>query len=84
MFNDTMQGKAEHLGIYMGGTPQFVEDERRGCSVMMRALPPDRRTLRRSSLRTYTSPILKLDMLSYEEILILLQSARYPCPALQI
>ena len=46
MFNDTMQGKAEHLGIYMGGTPQFVEDERRGCSVMMRRAP-DRRTLRR-------------------------------------
>lgn len=30
MFNDTMQGKAEHLGIFVGGTPQFVEDERRG------------------------------------------------------
>ena len=30
MFNDTMQGKASHLAIFMGGTPQFVEDERRG------------------------------------------------------
>lgn len=30
MFNDTLQGKAEGLGIFMGGTPQFLEDERRG------------------------------------------------------
>ncbi len=30
MFNDTLQGKAEGLGIYMGGTPKFLEDERRG------------------------------------------------------
>jgi hypothetical protein len=30
MFNDAMQGKAEHLGILVGGTPQFLEDSRRG------------------------------------------------------
>ena len=30
MFNDTMQGKSPHMAILMGGTPQFVEDERRG------------------------------------------------------
>ncbi|WP_204103523.1 MULTISPECIES: ATP-binding protein [Spirulina sp. CCY15215] len=30
MFNDTMQGKAEHLGIVVGSTPQFIEDKRRG------------------------------------------------------
>jgi hypothetical protein len=30
MFNDTMQGKAEYLGIYIGGTPTFLEDPRRG------------------------------------------------------
>ena len=77
MFNDTMQGKAEHLGIYMGGTPQFVEDERRGLFSYdaLRSRLIDGR-YGSSSLRTYTSPILKLDMLSYEEILILLQKLR--------
>ncbi len=30
MFNDTMQGKAEGLGIFLGATPQMIEDTRRG------------------------------------------------------
>ena len=30
MYNDTLQGKASHLGIIMGGTPQCIEDTRRG------------------------------------------------------
>ncbi len=30
MYNDTLQGKAKYLGILMGGTPQAVEDRRRG------------------------------------------------------
>ena len=30
MYNDTMQGKARHLGIIMCGTPQCMEDPRRG------------------------------------------------------
>ena len=30
MFNDTMQGKAEGLGILLGATPQLIEDPRRG------------------------------------------------------
>lgn len=30
MFNDTLQGKAEGLALLMGGTPQFLEDTRRG------------------------------------------------------
>ena len=30
MYNDTLQGKAHYLGIIMGGTPQCMEDTRRG------------------------------------------------------
>ncbi|MUG43544.1 ATP-binding protein [Paenibacillus woosongensis] len=77
MFNDTMQGKAQHLGIYLGGTPQFVEDERRGLFSYdaLRSRLMDGR-YSSSSRRTYTSPILKLDMLSHEEILVLLQKLR--------
>ena len=30
MYNDTLQGRASYLGIIMSGTPQCVEDRRRG------------------------------------------------------
>ncbi len=30
MFNDSLQGRAGGLGLIMGGTPQFLEDPRRG------------------------------------------------------
>lgn len=30
MFNDTLQGRAEGLGLILGGTPQFLDDTRRG------------------------------------------------------
>ena len=30
MYNDTMQGKAQYMGIIMSGTPQCIEDTRRG------------------------------------------------------
>lgn len=77
MFNDTMQGKAEHLGIFVGGTPQFVEDERRGLFSYeaLRSRLIDGRYAARD-YANYTGPILKLAMLSHEEILILLQKLR--------
>lgn len=77
MFNDTMQGKAQYLGIFMGGTPQFVEDERRGLFSYdaLRSRLIDGR-YSSGTRRSYTSPILKLDMLSHEEILLLLQKLR--------
>ncbi|MEW4428723.1 ATP-binding protein [Paenibacillus pabuli] len=77
MFNDTMQGKAEHLGIFVGGTPQFVEDERRGLFSYeaLRSRLIDGRYAARE-YANYTGPILKLVMLSHEEILILLQKLR--------
>lgn len=77
MFNDTMQGKAEHLGIYLGGTPQFVEDSRRGLfsyDALRTRLMDGRYSS--SAYRTYTSPILRLEMLSHEEIMVLLQRLR--------
>ena len=30
MFNDTLQGRASGLGLILGGTPQFLDDTRRG------------------------------------------------------
>ncbi|WP_068618054.1 ATP-binding protein [Paenibacillus tuaregi] len=74
MFNDTMQGKAANLGIFIGGTPQFVEDERRGLFSYeaLRSRLIEGRYANQGYMN-YTGPILKLDMLSHEEILILLQ-----------
>lgn len=74
MFNDTMQGKAENLGIFIGGTPKFVEDERRGLFSYeaLRSRLIEGRYANQGYLN-YTGPILKLEMLSQEEILILLQ-----------
>lgn len=74
MFNDTMQGKAENLGIFIGGTPQFVEDERRGLFSYeaLRSRLIEGRYANQGYMN-YTGPILKLEMLSHEEILILLQ-----------
>ncbi|WP_379134305.1 ATP-binding protein [Paenibacillus sp. sgz500958] len=77
MFNDTMQGKAERLGIFLGGTPQFVEDGRRGLfsyEALRSRLVAGRYGA--AGLNNFTGPIIALDMLSHEEILILLQKLR--------
>jgi len=77
MFNDTMQGKASHLAIFMGGTPQFVEDERRGLysyEALRSRLMEGR--FSKDGFRNLASPTLKLEMLSHEEILLLLQKLR--------
>ncbi|GIP23169.1 ATP-binding protein [Paenibacillus sp. J22TS3] len=73
IFNDTMQGKAANLGIFIGGTPQFIEDERRGLFSYeaLRSRLIEGRYANQGYMN-YTGPILKLDMLSHEEILILL------------
>ncbi|BFH11850.1 biotin carboxylase [Paenibacillus dendritiformis] len=78
MFNDTMQGKAEHLGIFIGGTPQFVKDERRGLfsyEALRSRLVSGRYAA--EGLRNYTGPLIQLDMLSHKEILLLLQRLRH-------
>jgi hypothetical protein len=77
IFNDTMQGKASHLAIFMGGTPQFVEDERRGLysyEALRSRLMEGR--FAGNGLRNLASPALRLEMLSNEEILLLLQKLR--------
>lgn len=77
MFNDTMQGKAEHLGIFLGGTPQFVEDGRRGLysyEALRSRLVAGRYAA--AGMNTFTGPVIGLEMLSPEEILVLLERLR--------
>ena len=73
MFNDTMQGKASHLGIISAGTIQFVEDTRRGLFSYeaLRSRLAESRLLPSGLLDT-SGPILRLEPLSYEELFVLL------------
>lgn len=74
MFNDTMQGKAEHLGILMSGTPQFLEDQRRGLysyEALRSRLVESR--FARNGLRDMAGPVIRLQTLTHEEIFVLLR-----------
>ena len=71
MYNDAMQGKARYLGIILSGTPQCMEDTRRGV-FSYEAL---RSRLAEGHFagehRDLLSPVIRLEPLSYEELLIL-------------
>ncbi|GHV27680.1 biotin carboxylase [Synergistales bacterium] len=74
LFNDTMQGKAQGLGIYMTGTAEFIEDERRGLfsnEPLKTRLTESR--FARGGLTDWNSPIIRLRQLTPEEIFILLE-----------
>lgn len=73
MFNDTMQGKAERLGIVVGGTPQFLEDAHRGLYSYeaLRSRLAESRFVRNGLVDT-SGPILRLQALTPEEIFVLL------------
>lgn len=73
MFNDTMQGKSSGLGIYLCGTPQFVEDNRRGLfsyEALRTRLASTR--FMQDGIRDMQSPVIYLDRLTNEEIYVLL------------
>ncbi len=72
MYNDTLQGKARYLGIIMGGTPQAIEDRRRG--VFSYEALRSRLTqghFAREGMRDMLAPIIHLHPLTYEELLVL-------------
>ena len=73
MFNDTMQGKVQGLGIYLCGTPQFVEDNRRGLfsyEALRTRLAGTRFAI--NGLKDMQGPLMYLDKLTYEELFVLL------------
>jgi hypothetical protein len=74
MFNDTMQGKVASMGIYMCGTPQFVEDMRRGLFSYeaLRTRLSSSRFLR-DGMRDMQEPLMYLDKLTTEELFVLLK-----------
>lgn len=74
IFNDTLQGKAKNLGVIFGGTPQFLEDTRRGL-FSYDALKSRLADSRYSELgyRNLSSPVIRLRTLSDNELLALVK-----------
>ena len=73
MYNDTMQGKARHLGVILCGTPQCMEDPRRGVysyEALRSRLAEGRFSGQHKDL---LSPVIRLQPLTPEEILILVE-----------
>ncbi|MBW4666760.1 MAG: ATP-binding protein [Cyanomargarita calcarea GSE-NOS-MK-12-04C] len=76
MFNDTMQCKAEHLGILIGGTTKFLEDPNRGlfADAAWRRRTKESRFVAQAGVQEFMGPVLRLNPLTEKEILSLLQS----------
>ncbi|MCL2664450.1 MAG: ATP-binding protein [Defluviitaleaceae bacterium] len=74
MFNDAMQGKASGLGVYMCGTPQFVEDMRRGLFSYeaLRTRLAGSRFIKGGRV-DMQGPLIYLEKLTHEEMFVLLQ-----------
>lgn len=74
MYNDTLQGKARHLGIIMGGTPTSIEDRRRGVfsyEALRSRLAQGR--FATEGMRDMLAPVIRLHPLSHEELLVLIE-----------
>ena len=73
MYNDTMQGKAQHLGVILCGTPQCMEDPRRGVysyEALRSRLAEGRFS---GTHKDLLSPVIRLQPLTPEEMLILVE-----------
>ncbi len=74
IFNDTLQGKANNLGVIFGGTPQFLEDTRRGL-FSYDALKSRLTDSKYSELgyQNLSTPVIRLRTLSANELLALVK-----------
>lgn len=74
MYNDALQGRASYLGIIMGGTPQAVEDRRRGLysyEALRSRLTQGR--FGREGYADMMAPVIQLQQLTPEELLVLVE-----------
>lgn len=73
MYNDTLQGKAHYLGIIMGGTPQCMEDPRRGVysyEALRSRLAEGHFAGEHKDL---LAPVIRLQPLNSDEMLVLVE-----------
>ncbi len=76
-FNDVNQGVAQHIGLIFSGTPQLVEDPKRGLysyEALRSRLQESRFT--GNGRRSFAGPLIRLDTLTNEEMFVLLQKLR--------
>ena len=74
MFNDTLQGHAEGITIIFGGTPQFLDDTRRGLfsyEALRSRLCDSRYEI--EGVKNLNNPIIRLVRLSDNELFALLK-----------
>jgi hypothetical protein len=74
MFNDALQGKAEGLLLVLGGTPQFLEDPRRGLFSYeaLRSRLADSR-FSDAEFKNLIGPVIRLQRLSDDELYALIR-----------
>ena len=77
MYNDVLQGKASHIGFLMGCTPQCVEDRYKGLfsyeALRSRLAEGHFST---EEARDMSAPLIRLDMLTQEEMYVLVEKLR--------
>jgi len=77
LYNDVLQGKAKHIGFLMGGTPQCIEDKYKGVfsyeALRSRLAEGHFAT---DDLKDLSAPIIRLQMLTQEEMYVLVEKLR--------
>lgn len=74
MYNDVLQGKAQNIGFFLGGTPQCIEDKYKGVfsyEALRSRLSEGR--FAEGGGRDMLSPIIRLNMLNEEELYVLIE-----------
>ncbi len=77
ILNDVLQGNTQGIGFVLGGTPEFLTDTRRGLysyAALQSRLAEN--GFARDGLVDLSGPVLRLQGLSPEELLVLLQNLR--------
>ena len=77
MYNDTLQGKASHIGFLMGCTPQCVEDRYKGIfsyEALRSRLSEGH--FASEGMRDLSAPIIRLSMLTQDEMYVLVEKLR--------
>lgn len=75
--NDVLQGSAERIGFYFGGTPEFLMDTRRGLysyEALRSRLAEN--SFARDGLVDLSGPVIRLQSLTPEEMQVLLERLR--------
>ena len=77
MYNDVLQGKAKHIGFLMAGTPQCIEDKYKGVfsyEALRSRLAEGH--FANDKYRDLSAPIIRLQMLSQEEMYVFVEKLR--------